>query len=86
MKENCGVARAPDEIEAVQYAWVAYMRSKHRSEKPECARSTRAPGTIRPISSAEEHRISNPCAVCSNHTSGANVNVLKRRENGLQNR
>ena len=46
IKENCGVARAPVETEAVQYAWVAYMRSKHRSEKPECARSTRAPGTI----------------------------------------
>ena len=25
MKENCGVARAPVETEAVQHAWVAHM-------------------------------------------------------------
>ena len=28
-----------------QYAWVAYVRSKHRSEKPECGGSTPSPGT-----------------------------------------
>ena len=29
------------------YAWVAYLRSKHRSEKPECGGSTPLPGTIK---------------------------------------
>ena len=28
------------------YAWVAYLRSKHRSEKPDCGGSTPLPGTI----------------------------------------
>ena len=76
IKENCGVARAPVETEAVQYAWVAHMRSERGSEKPEVVGSTPTPGTIYPSSSAEEHRISNPLVGSSNLSLGAKFTRL----------
>ena len=62
-KENCGVARAPVETEAVQHAWVAHMRSERGSEKPEVVGSTPTPGT-NPLMCCETPREPRPPQQC----------------------
>ena len=62
MKENCGVARAPDETEAVQYAFVA-QSVEQRTENPRVGGSIPPEGT-NPLMCCETLREPRPPQQC----------------------